>query len=242
MSGSAWPARRTILLTGASSGIGRETALHLARDGHRLALCARRADRLEALRREIGGEPGDHPAVPADVTDPAQVEAAVRNAEEGLGPLDTLVYCAGAARFTRVEETTDSIWREMMGANLDGLLFAVRALLPSFRRIGRGHVVAVLSVAARQAFPGSSAYTAAKFGALGFLESLRAETRGEGIHVTTVLPGATDTPIWDNLGSGWNRAKMMQPEQVARVIAAALRDTTTGMLEEIRVMPVEGSL
>jgi NADP-dependent 3-hydroxy acid dehydrogenase YdfG len=242
MSLSPWPAVRTVFLTGASSGIGRATAIRLAHDGHRLALCARRADRLEALAREIPGAAGDRVTVAADVTDPGQVEAAVRAAEARLGLLDTLVYSAGAARFTRVEETTDAIWREMMGANLDGILHTVRALLPGFRRLGRGHVIAVLSVAARHAFPNSSAYTAAKFGALGFLESLRAETRREGIHVTAVLPGATDTPIWDGLGAGWDRGKMMPPEQVARVLASALRDTGAGMIEEIRVLPVEGSL
>ena len=230
--------RRTIFLTGASSGIGRESALHLARDGHRLALCARRGELLEDLCHALSGSESDHFAAPADVRRPAEVESAVRRAEERLGPIDTLVYVAGTARFTPVEETTDEIWREMMGANLDGLFHTVRVLLPRFRR----HGVTVLSIAARHGFAGSSAYTAAKFGALGFLEALRAETRRDRIHVTAVLPGATDTPIWDEVGGDWNREKMMQPEQVARVLASVLRDTTSGMIEEIRILPIGGSL
>ncbi len=181
-------------------------------------------------------------ARPADVTDPAALERALAAAEGDLGPFDTLIYSAGAARFASVEATTDAVWREMMSANLDGLFHAVRAILPRFRERRRGHIVAVLSMASRHAYGGSSAYTAAKYGALGFIESLRAEVRKAGLHVTAVLPGATDTPIWDAIGPDWNREKMMRPEQVARVIASILRDTTSGMVEEVRVMPAGGAL
>jgi short-subunit dehydrogenase len=239
---SSWPAARTIFLAGASSGIGRESALHLARDGHRLALSARGTARLEDLRRELAGGGADAVIVPADLRRPEEAEAAARSAAALLGPIDTLVYSAGSARFAAVAETSDALWREMLGGNLDGLFHCVRALLPGFRALGRGHVVAVLFIAARQGFAGSAAYSAAKFGALGFLESLRAETRREGIHVTAVLPGATDTPLWDGISGEWDRSRMMKPEQVARVLASALRETTTGMVEEIRVLPTDGVL
>ena len=242
------PSSRRILLTGASSGIGRELARQLAREGHRLALLARRGELLREVAAQVAGDrAGPGPvhapvALPADVRDAEAVSAAVAAAEHSLGPLDTLIYSAGAARFLAVEETTDAVWAEMLAANLTGLFHCVRACLPNFRARGCGHVVAILSVASRQAFRGSSAYTAAKFGALGFIESLRDEVRRSGIHVTAVLPGATDTPIWDGLGPGWDRSKMMRPEQVARVVASSLRDTSSGMLEEIRLGPVGGNL
>jgi NAD(P)-dependent dehydrogenase (short-subunit alcohol dehydrogenase family) len=179
---------------------------------------------------------------PADVTDPASLSSALDTAETGLGPLDTLLYVAGAAVFARVERTTDEDWRRMLDANLTGLFHAVRAVVPRFRARCRGHIVAVLSMSARSAFPGCSAYTAAKFGALGFLESVREEVRTAGIHVSVVLPGATDTPIWDGLGEGWDRAKMMPASQVASVIASVLRGTDHGVVEEVRVMPATGVL
>jgi short-subunit dehydrogenase len=255
-----------VLVAGASSGIGREIAIHLASDGHDLALLARRRDRLEDLAVALerarvqaaagasglapgGSAPAEAPAeVPrdvllcADATDREALERAVAEAEGVLGPLDTLVYSAGTARFLPVEETTPEVWDEVLGGNLHGLYHAVSAILPRFRLSGRGHILGVLSIAARQAFPDSTAYTAAKAGALGFLDALRAELRGSGIHVTAILPGATDTPLWDGAGAGWDRTRMMRPEQVARVVAAVLRETTSGTIEEIRVGPVGGPL
>jgi NAD(P)-dependent dehydrogenase (short-subunit alcohol dehydrogenase family) len=130
----------------------------------------------------------------------------------------------------------------MLDVNLTGLFHAVRAVVPRFRLQQRGHIVAVLSVSARTAFPGCSAYTAAKCGALGFLESVRAEVRAAGIQVSVILPGATDTPIWDGLGEGWDRSKMMPASQVATVIASVLRGTGSGVVEEVRVTPPGGSL
>jgi len=235
------PASRRVLLTGASSGIGREVALHLARDGHRLALASRRRPALEETRAACAA-PSQHAVIPVDLTSSPAVSEAVARAQDQVGPLDTLVHCAGTALFGNVEETTDEIWRQMLEDNLSSLFHTVRSVIPLFRREGRGHIVALLSIASRRGFPGSSAYTAAKFGALGFLESVRAEVRGEGIHVTTVFAGATDTPLWDRLGDQWDRARMMAPEQVARVIAAVLRDTSSGMVEEIQVGPVGGAL
>lgn len=237
------PAARRVFLTGASSGIGRELALHLARDGHTLALSGRRAPALASLAEEITRRAAPRPHLEVcEVGDAAAMTRAVRAADEAIGPLDTLIYSAGSAYFAPVEETTDALWQEMLSANLTGLFHACRAVLPLFRERRRGHIVGLLSISSRHAFPRSCAYTASKFGALGLLESVRAEVRKEGIHVTAVLPGATDTPIWDDIGGEFDRSRMMRPEQVARLIAAALRETTTGMVEEIRIAPVGGSL
>lgn len=230
-------APRKIFLTGASSGIGRETARHLAGEGHRLALFARRETELRALALELGAV-----ALVGDVTDRPAVDRAVAQAARELGGLDTLVYAAGSARFHSVEATSADEWREMMGANLDGLFHVTQAILPLLLEAPRAQVVAILSIASRVVFGGSAAYTAAKHGALGFLDSLRVEVRGRGVHVTAVLPGAVDTPLWDKIEGEWDRARMMEAEQVARVITALFRDTTSGMIEEIRVGPVAGSL
>lgn len=238
----AFPASRRVFLTGASSGIGLEIARHLARDGHHLALSARReAELREAAAALSGGQSGPL-VLPCDVTDSEALTRTVARAEREMGPLDTLVYSAGGARFAPLEETTDAIWDEMLAANLTGLFYCTRAIVPYFRERGRGQLVFLLSIASRVAFPGSTAYTAAKHGALGFVDSLRAEVRGFGIHVTSVLPGATDTHLWDDIGGDFDRSRMMQPEQVARVVASALRETTSGMIEEIRIGPVGGAL
>ncbi len=233
---------RRILLAGASSGIGLALAHRLAGDGHRLALLARRRAALAELARALPGGDERHAAVPADVLDPRAVEAAISEAEARLGPVDTLVYSAGSAVFLPIEETTGEVWSEMMGANLTGLFHVVRAVVPRFRLLGHGHIAAILSIASRQAFGGSTAYTAAKFGARGFMESLRAELRPFAITVTVVLPGATDTPLWDRLGPGWDRSRMMKPDEVARVVAASLLESGNGVVEEIRLGPAGGAL
>ncbi|MFN8546753.1 MAG: SDR family oxidoreductase [Candidatus Eisenbacteria bacterium] len=237
MSQSEPIAPRRVLLVGANSGIGAESARHLARAGHRLFLVARREKLLEALGRELGSE-----SFAADACDRAAMDAAVAEAGRRLGGIDTLVYSAGAARFRPLESTSPELWREMMGANLDGLFHAVQATLPSLLASGRGHVIGVLSVASRHAFGGSTAYTAAKHGALGLLDSLRAEVRGRGVHVTAVLPGAVDTPLWDAIEGEWDRGRMMRPEQVARVIVSILSESSSGMIEEVRVGPIGGAL
>jgi len=232
------PARH-VLLTGASSGIGAETARHLVADGHRVSLFARRAELLAALVGELGGLAS---AWTGDVTRRDDLASGLRAAELRHGAIDTLVYSAGSARFHSVEETSPEEWRELMGANLDGLFHALQLSLPSLLASGRGHVIVVLSVASRQVFGHSAGYTAAKHAAIGLVDSFRTEVRARGVHVTAVLPGAVDTPLWDAIGGEWNRAQMMQPEQVARVIRSVLRDRSSGMLEEIRVGPICGAL
>jgi short-subunit dehydrogenase len=236
------PDSRRCLLIGASSGIGLETARFLARDGHRLALVARRRERLEELARELPGGESRHLAIAADVRRAGEVDDAVREAGRRLGSLEVLVYAAGTARFGPLESFADPDWEEILATNLTGLFRAARATLPIFRAAGSGHLVAILSVSSRHAFPETAAYTAAKHGALGLIEALRAELRGAGIDVTAVLPGATDTPLWDRAGGDWDRSRMMRPEQVARLVAALLRETTSGMIEELRVGPRGGPL
>lgn len=233
---------RAILLAGASSGIGRALAVRLAGDGHRLALAARNEGRLGEVLASLPGDPGRHIARSCDLGDATATANLVAAAEAAIGPLDTLIHSAGAARFEPVVETSDATWDLMLRANLTGLFHAIRAVLPGFLARRRGHVVAVLSIASRQAFPGSAAYTASKHGALGLLDSLRAEVRGRGVHVTAVLPGATDTPLWDALGDGWDRTKMMPVEAVAGAIAATLASGSSAMLEEIRILPPDGAL
>lgn len=230
---------RRILVIGASSGIGAETARHLARDGHRLVLSARRRAELETLAAEL---PGSAVVIPFDAADETAVESAIPLAWSALGSIDAVVFAAGAARFFPVERTSRELFEEMLRSNATALFLVARALLPRFRAAKAGHFVGLLSVASRHAFGGSSAYTAAKHAALGFLDSLRVEARGDGIQVTSILAGATDTPLWDGIEGEWDRASMMGAEQVARVVAGIFRDSSSGTLEEIRVAPIRGAL
>lgn len=229
---------RRALIYGGTSGLGFATALDLSSRGWELGLVARHPGRSAEWPGGAGRKPAYYSA---DVNDAAAVLAVTRAFVAG-GPLDALVYSAGSALFTPVEETTDEIWAQMLGANLTGLFHAVRSALPTLRGARGGHIVGILSIASRHAFGNSSAYTAAKHGALGFLDSVRVEARGDGVHVTAVLPGAIDTPLWDRLGSAWDRTRMMEAAEVARVLADLLEGRSTGMVEELRIGPVGGAL
>jgi NADP-dependent 3-hydroxy acid dehydrogenase YdfG len=136
-------AGRTAVLTGASSGIGRATALALAAAGAPVGLAARRAERLEELREEIGRGGGEALALPTDVTDYGQAEAMVRRAEETFGGVDVLVDVAGVMLPAPISEADPADWRRMVEVNLMGVLHATRAALPGMIRRGSGHVVNV---------------------------------------------------------------------------------------------------
>jgi NADP-dependent 3-hydroxy acid dehydrogenase YdfG len=176
---------RTAVITGASSGIGAETARALAASGYRTVLGARRMERLEALAGEIGGE-----AIRLDVTDPDSVAAFAERVEA----CDVLVNNAGGAvGLEPVAEADEERWRWMYEANVLGTLRMTQALLPRLRASGDGHVVAVTSIAAFEVYRGGAGYTAAKHAQRAALKTLRLELLGEPIRVTEIAPGMVET-------------------------------------------------
>jgi NADP-dependent 3-hydroxy acid dehydrogenase YdfG len=183
------------VLTGASSGIGRATALALAAAGARVGLAARRAERLEELREEIGRGGGEALALPTDVTDYGQAEAMVRRAEETFGGVDVLVNVAGVMLPAPISEADPADWRRMVEVNLMGVLHATRAALPGMIRRGSGHVVNVSSTSGRTHQPLFSVYAATKHGLGAFTEVFRKEVHPNRIRVTLFEPGPTESEL-----------------------------------------------
>lgn len=176
------------VVTGASSGIGAATARELARRGCNLVLGARRVDRLEALRAELGDV--EVRALPLDVTSPESCKAFAAQA----GEVEILVNNAGLARGTdHVAVGREADWREMIETNLLGLLRVTRLLLPRMIERGRGTIVNVGSVAGIEAYPGGAVYCATKAGVRSITKALRHELLGTGIRVSNVEPGAVET-------------------------------------------------
>ncbi len=186
------------LVTGASSGIGEATARALARQGARLALVARRADRLEKLAQEIGG---DALAIEADVSSREQAQKAIERTVSELGRLDTLINNAGVMLLGPVQGAPLEEWERMIDVNVSGLLYCAHAALPhllkaaedSPRRVA--DVVNISSVAGRIARSGSGVYNLTKHGVGAFSESLRQEVTGRHVRVSLVEPGAVDTEL-----------------------------------------------
>ena len=182
-------------ITGASSGIGEATALALASAGASVALAARRADRIEALAKRIEDEGGRAIALPTDVAVEDEARAFVAHAYEHLGRLDILVNNAGVMLLGPVEGANTGQWRDMVEANIYGVLYCTHAALPVMREQGGGHIVNVSSVAGRFANAGSAVYNLTKFGVTAFSEALRQEALHANIRVSVVEPGFVATEL-----------------------------------------------
>jgi len=182
-----------VLITGASSGIGWETALMLARQGAKLAVAARREQRLASLVDEINAIGGEALAIPTDVADQAQVERMVSSTIERFRRIDVLINNAGFGIFAPVEETSAEDMRRIMDVNFMGAFYAIRAVLPVMKAQAGGHIINVSSVAGKRALPFSGAYCSTKFAMQALSESLRAELAGTGIDVSVICPAATAT-------------------------------------------------
>lgn len=190
---------QVVALMGASSGIGRETARRFAARGAKVVVAARNAEGLDSLVGEIQSKGGKATAVVADVTDFEQVKAMADRAVEEYGRLDTWVHLSGVSIFAPFDETTPEEFRRVIEVDLVGQAYGAMAALPHIKREGRGALVHVSSVVGRRAVPLQSAYSAAKYGVYGMLESLRVELRRDGwpIGVTNVMPAAINTPFFD---------------------------------------------
>ena len=182
-------------ITGASSGIGEATAELFAAEGSKVALLARRADRLTEIEKRIEDAGGEALPIEIDITDHGKVEAAMAEITGQFGGLHNLVNNAGVMLLGSVEGWDLSQWRQMIDVNLMGLLYCTREALPLIRESGGGHVVNVSSVAGRTANFGSAVYNMTKWGVTGFSEALRQEAMNSGIRVTCVEPGFVDTEL-----------------------------------------------
>ncbi len=239
-------AGRLSLITGANRGIGLAIARALAREGCNLIITARDERALAKARHELEKlQPAKlHLHVLAqscDVRSPDSVDYLFALVRGWRQPLDILINNAGIAHPNlTVGELPYPTWMEVIDTNLSGLFLVTQAALAVMKR--GGTIVNNLSIAAERVFPGSAAYNASKHGALGFTDTLREELRPKGIRVIALMPGATDTALWNTLWPKAPRRKMMSAETVARTVVNALLLPENTTVEEVVVMPSTGAL
>lgn len=217
---------RTALVTGASSGIGRQLALRLAKEGARVALVARRESELESLAAEIRAQSGEAIVLPCDVSNAAEVAATAKQALEQLGSIDILVNNAGyGGHSTFLDWDMEDIER-LMRVNYFGALYFTKALLPQMVDRKTGWLVFISSVSGRIASPEKAAYAATKFAMTGFAEALSMEVEPSGVHLLTVYPGVIDTPFFsDQMLSKMSqktRDSMAKPDGLVEAIVNGL--------------------
>ena len=208
-------------ITGASSGIGEATARALAAEGAKVALVARRHDRLVKLSDEIEKDGGEALAIEADVSDHGQVEAMVGQVTGQFGGLHIMVNNAGVMLLGAVDGADVNEWRRMIEVNLLGLLYCTHAALPLIEASGGGDIVNLSSVAGRRADAGAAVYNMTKFGVHGFSEALRQEALHAGIRVTTVAPGFVETELQGhNTNPVVRQAMERSREHIGEVLSA----------------------
>lgn len=219
-------AGKTVLITGASSGIGAATARAVARAGGRPLLLARRREQLEALATEIGGGAR---AYPVDCGDREAVAETAARVTEEVGTPDVLVNNAGAGRFLFFDETEPEEFERMMAVPYFAAVYVTRAFLPAMLERGSGHVVAVNTPIAFLAWPSAAGYAGARWALRGFCEALRADLRGTGVGVSQVVPAKVASTYFEhNPGAelgipGISRiVGTLTPEQVADAIVGAI--------------------
>lgn len=229
------------VVTGASQGIGRAIATEFAdRDGAQVALVARTESKLETVAdtcRKRGGEPL---VVPTDVTDEDAVSRMAGTIQDEWGTPDVLVNNAGVFTYTPLTDLTLDGFREQIDVNLTGSFAVTQAFLPAMRERRQGHLFYMGSVASIQAYPGNAGYCAAKHGVRGLARVVREETKDEDLRVTTVIPGATDTPTWE--GVDLPEERFMRPEDVAKSVVDAYHLSDRTVLEEMILRPQEGDV
>ncbi len=210
------------IVTGASSGIGKATALALARAGAHVALAARRAPLLQDVAREVEALGREALPIPTDVTVREQVHTLVEKTLERWGRVDILIANAGVYVRSPIRELDIADLEFSMAVNFYGSVYPVLAVLPHMLDQGQGHIVLVTSMDAKKGLPPDAPYVAAKFALAGFGDVLRQELHNTGVGVTVVFPGRVDTPLIANLKVPWISAKI-SPEKVAKAIVKGIQ-------------------
>ncbi|WP_371642076.1 SDR family NAD(P)-dependent oxidoreductase [Streptomyces mirabilis] len=242
------------LVTGASSGIGAATARRLAEDGASVALVARRKDRLDGVAAEIEKAGGTALVVEADITDRTQAEAAVQQAVEHFGRLDTLVNNAGLMLLGPVVGADVDEWERMLAVNVQGLLHTTHAALPLLLKAAEtgprkvADIVNISSIAGRVAWNGYGVYNLTKFGVNGFTESLRQEVTQRHVRVGVLEPGGVDTELGSHnnpeiqgamITPFYETTEVLTPDDIADGVAYMVTRPRHASIGELWIMPTD---
>ena len=239
---------KVVMITGASSGLGEATARHLAKNGAKLMLAARREDRLEKLVSEIQQDGGTAKYQVTDVTDKSQVEALAKATKDAYGRIDVLVNNAGLMPLSPLAETKVNEWEKMVDVNIKGVLYNIAAVMPVMLQQESGHIVNISSVAGHKVFPAGAVYCATKFAVKALSEGVRLESDGK-IRSTNISPGAVDTELTNTISHDETAKNVDQlygvaidADAIARAITFAIAQPEDVDINEMIIRPTKQEL
>jgi serine 3-dehydrogenase (NADP+) len=232
---------QVVLVVGASSGIGRATAVLFAREGARVMASARREERLQTLQKQLSEEGHTIEIAPADASRAREMERLAQHTHTKLGSIDILVFATGTNTPDRsMKRLTTEIWDTMLSVNLNGAYYITRAVLPSMREKGAGHLIYISSISGLLADVSGAAYQAGKRGLVGLAHAIRVEEKENGIRTCVVCPGLVDTEILEKRPvkpAADVIAKALQPEDVAEVVVSVAKLPVRAVVPEIQILP-----
>ncbi len=234
---------RHALITGASSGIGRATALAFAEAGIHLALVSRSQPKLEAVAAIARQSGVTVKTYALDLAVVGQVKDQISAIVADFGAIDLLINNAGMGYTGTLAATPLADWQQVIDLNLTSVFQCIQGVLPAMRAQQQGTIINVASIAGHQAFPNWGAYCVSKFGLMALSKTLAAEERAQGIRVVTISPGSVNTEIWDTatVDADFDRTQMLTPEVVAQAILYAASVPSHAVVEEILLMPNAGT-
>ena len=236
--------KKRALITGASSGIGKQTALAFASSGIEVALVGRSVEKLAAVENTVTKTGVKAKTYVVDLANLSQVQEKMRQIVLDFGNIDILVNNAGMGYTATLSETPLSDWQQVIDLNLTSVFECIKGILPSMRQQNRGTIINVASVAGKQAFANWGAYSVSKAGVIALSQALAQEERKNGIRVTAICPGAVNTEIWDTktVNADFDRSNMLTPEIVAQSILHTVLLPKQAVVDELTLMPSAGVL
>ncbi|MCX6164766.1 MAG: SDR family NAD(P)-dependent oxidoreductase [Ignavibacteriae bacterium] len=233
---------KVIWITGASTGIGREIAMEFSKAGHIIVATARRKSRLVNLVSEIKFAGREASAFVCNVASERSVQITAKRIREKYGRIDCLVNNAGVTVFKSFTDTKVYEFDYVMETNLRGAFLCLKNVLPQMIKNKRGHIINIISVAANTVYEDSSVYSASKAGLLALTNSIRKETRRYNIKISNILPGSTETAMWDSKTRAKYKNRMLSPSDIGKIVLEVFEQPKKVLVEDIIIRPIKGDI
>jgi len=233
------PTSNIVLITGASSGIGKAISKKFSSENYQVILSSRSKDKLIALNQELSDLGYTSHVIPCDITKEEDVKNLYK-ASSKIGFVNCVINNAGFGKFSKIQDASTKDWDQQLNTNLKGSFLITREFVKDMINQKEGKILFINSVAGKYGYPFSAAYVSSKFGLKGLADSLRNELRDYNIKVISIHPGAIDTNFWDNINTDFPREEMLSSSDIADMAFYAIEAPDSVVLEEVLIRRTKG--